>query len=325
MEEIVIRALQGFALPEELERLERWRGVSSENERTYQQIVRLWNATLRGDRRTTREGPRSSFEIIRMARQREPSTHRRASPESGGMKRWVRRIAAAIVLLTAGFANLLLQVPKPLIAGGLVTTGAAEMATLTLGDGTIVRLGPSSRVRIPEEAERREVWLEGEAFFSVAAVEDRPFTVHGGNGTARAMGTRFRVETAGGAMRVGVLEGQVAISAGEVERELVGGQVGQVSAGNLTVRRAESVEELRPDLGNFLAFRSTPLRRVVQEVGAHFGVPAEVRDQEVGNRTVTASFQDASFIEVMSVVCRITASRCTISDSTASVLGTAAR
>jgi hypothetical protein len=35
----------------------------------------------------------------------------------------------------------------------------------------------------------------------------------------------------------------------------------------------------------------------------------------VGGRTVTASFQDASFQQLMSVVCRITAARCSIADS----------
>lgn len=325
MEEIVIRSLQGTALPAELERLERWRLADPENDRAYREILRLWDATLRGERRVARAEPPSSFEIIRAARQREAGMHRNEPRESAGSARWGRRIAASIALMAAGFAGSLFQGPKPLMAGNLVTTSAAEMATVTLGDGTVVRLGPSSQVRFPDEPERREVWLEGEAFFSVAALDERPFTVRTGTGTARGMETRFRITTTDSAMRVGVLEGRVAVTVGGAERELVGGEVGQVAAGNLTVRNAASVEELRPDLGNFLAFRSTPLSRVVREVSAHFGIPTEVLDQESGSRTVTASFQDASFVEVMSVVCRITASSCSITDSTAAVVGSAPR
>jgi hypothetical protein len=45
----------------------------------------------------------------------------------------------------------------------------------------------------------------------------------------------------------------------------------------------------------------------------------ELESEEVAERTVTASFQDASFPELMSVVCRITAARCSIADSVAVV------
>jgi hypothetical protein len=85
------------------------------------------------------------------------------------------------------------------------------------------------------------------------------------------------------------------------------------------------VDELRPKLGNFLAFQSTPLRTVVAEVSSHYGLPARVQDEALADRTVTASFQDATYAEVMSVVCRITASVCTITDSTAVVVGAEVR
>jgi transmembrane sensor len=323
MEEIVIRSLQGSASSEELERLVRWREADPENERSFLEIASLWAATNRGQRRAPRPEAPSSFEIIRAARLREAA--RRPSPEESPSGRWTRRIAAAIALMAAGFAGSLFPGPQPLLAGGHVSTSATEMATVTLGDGTLVRLGPSSRVRLPDEPETREVWLEGEAFFSVAAVEDRPFTVRTGSGVARSLETRFRVETKGGVMKVGVLEGKVAVSAGETESELVGGQVGRIAGGNVTVQRASGPEELRPQLGNFLAFRSTPLSAVLEEVSDHYGLPARVEDQELGGRTVTASFQDASFVEVMSVVCRITASRCAVTDSTASVVGSDVR
>jgi transmembrane sensor len=321
MEEIVIRTLQGIARPDELESLERWRAAEPENERTYRQLVRLWDATLRGARPAPRSEPPSSFEIIRTARIRESEARRSAAEERGGLGRWGRRVAAAIALVAAGLVGSLVEGPKPLMAGGLISTSAVEMATVTLPDGTVVRIGPSSQVRLPSEAAQREVWLEGEAFFSVAAPDDRPFVVHTGSGSARAMETRFQVRTADDGMRIGVLEGRVAVSAEAGEGEVMGGEVGEVAGGRLTVTTAEAAEDLRPKLGNFLAFRSTPLTTVLQEVSGHFELSAEVLDAELGTRTVTASFNDATFGEVMSVVCRITASRCTITDSTAVVVG----
>jgi ferric-dicitrate binding protein FerR (iron transport regulator) len=183
----------------------------------------------------------------------------------------------------------------------------------------VVRIGPESSLRFPQDSERREVWLDGEAFFSVAAVKDRPFVVHTRTGTATALSTRFRVEASGEELRVGVLQGKVALAMGGVEREVDGGEVGRVASGKLTVEAAASVAELRPNLGAFLAFRSTPLWMVADEVEDYYGVKVELESEEVAERTVTASFQDASFPELMSVVCRITAARCSIADSVAVV------
>jgi ferric-dicitrate binding protein FerR (iron transport regulator) len=319
MEELVIRLLQGAASAEETGRVEEWRAESEEHEVYYQYLEALWRARQAVPSAMTPAGaaPRpSSFEIIRRVRERR-------NPSGGvdaAARNW-RRVAAsaaAIVLLAVGIDFFMLQSP-PELFGGVVSTSATEIATLTLGDGTVVRIGPKSSLRFPEESERREVWLDGEAFFSVAKVEGKPFVVHTRTGRATALSTRFRVITTEKAMKVGVLQGRVAVEAGETERELVSGEVGQVTSGKLTVERAASLRELEPNLGSFLAFRTTPLWMVAEEVEDFYGVQVELESGEVGGRTVTASFQDASFQELMSVVCRITATRCTMTDSIAVV------
>lgn len=319
MEELVIRLLQGAASEEEIGRVERWRAESEENEAHYRYLASLWSAS-RSSRSaaesTSASRPPSSFEVIRRARDRR----RLLGASTGGVRDW-RRLAvsaAAVVLLGVGFDLFTLQSPAPLF-GGVVSTSATEIATLTLGDGTVVRIGPKSSLRFPEESKRREVWLQGEAFFSVAAVEGKPFIVHTPSGRATALSTRFRVKALPKAMEVRVLQGRVAVKAGDAARELVSGEVGQVSAGKLTVDRAASLKELEPNLGAFLAFRSTPLWMLAEEVEDYYGVEVELESGEVGGRTVTASFQDASFQELMSVVCRITATRCSMTDSVAVV------
>jgi ferric-dicitrate binding protein FerR (iron transport regulator) len=311
MEELIIRVLRGEASPDETQRIEAWRIASPENEAYYRYLEALWSARRFAAPAGASGGAPSSFEIIRRARERK----RAAGAASGGphWRRWAAS-AAAVVLLVVGFSLSTFQSPAPLFAG-VVSTSATEVATLTLGDGTVVRIGPKSNLRFPQDSDRREVWLDGEAFFSVAAVKDRPFVVHTRTGTATALSTRFGVKTEGEKMRVGVLQGRVAVATGEVERQVVSGEIGQVASGKLTVERAASVEELRPNLGAFLAFRSTPLWMVADEVEDFYGVKVEVESGEVGGRTVTASFQDASFQELMSVVCRITAARCSIADS----------
>jgi transmembrane sensor len=315
VEEIFIRTLQGKATPAEAEMLQRWRTADPANELHWQETVRLWNAARPPAPAASRLRRPSAFEIIRAAKQRQRARDSRGPH----WKLWLGRAAAAIALVVLGFGAAMLLPQRSLFAGGVISTGTNEMVTVTLADGTLVRLGPNSNFRFGDEPHRREVWLEGEAFFSVAHDRDVPFTVRTAAGDAVVLGTRFGMKAGAEAMQVSIVEGRVALSAGGVSRELVGGEVGIVEHNRLVVRPASGPEELHSDLGNFLAFRSTAMTRVVEEISRHFGLPAEIRDVDVGEQTITASFQDASFTEVVSVICRITASRCTVTSSGAMI------
>lgn len=67
--------------------------------------------------------------------------------------------------------------------------------SLELPDGTVVWVNSESSLRFPEKftSNRREVFLEGEAYFEVKKDENRPFYVHTEAGKVRVLGTAFNV------------------------------------------------------------------------------------------------------------------------------------
>ena len=67
---------------------------------------------------------------------------------------------------------------------------------LSLPDGTSVWLNADSKLRFPVSftAERREVYLEGEAYFEVAKDSAREFWVHAGAMDVKVLGTSFNVK-----------------------------------------------------------------------------------------------------------------------------------
>lgn len=69
--------------------------------------------------------------------------------------------------------------------------------TLMLGDGTKVFLRPGSEIRynVTEYADRREINLEGDAYFDVARDTLRPLTVKTRNISVRVLGTAFTVRS----------------------------------------------------------------------------------------------------------------------------------
>lgn len=68
---------------------------------------------------------------------------------------------------------------------------------IELADGTEVHLNASSTLRFPFifPGKTREVYLEGEAYFTVAHNPERPFIVHTGTTSVIALGTAFNVNS----------------------------------------------------------------------------------------------------------------------------------
>ena len=125
--------------------------------------------------------------------------------------RWVRRLrgamAVAAVLAVAGAGWWL----RP----QTVDTRAGERRSVALADGSRVDLNARTSLRIDlGRGERRVRLAQGEAFFSVAHDERRPFFVETRQGEVRVSGTVFNIrQTAGAGVEVTVLEGAVQVQA----------------------------------------------------------------------------------------------------------------
>jgi len=98
----------------------------------------------------------------------------------------------------------------------VITNDDKEPKVVTLEDGSIVTLQPSSSIRLakPFKKERRELQLTGVAFFEVAHDQQRPFLVYTKNVITKVLGTSFSVHAAKDdqAIVVAVRTGRVSVS-----------------------------------------------------------------------------------------------------------------
>lgn len=106
--------------------------------------------------------------------------------------RWVGRAAVLSLVLAVGWVSgptMLLQMQAD------YRTGAGEIRTVQLADGSSVELDASSAISIDYDTrERRIRLLAGSAVFDVAPMgeaETRPFVVQSAGGRTRALGTQF--------------------------------------------------------------------------------------------------------------------------------------
>ncbi len=252
-----------------------------------------------------------------------------ASPAPPG-RRWdVRRfrtrsipirlaVALALMAPVALAMGLSLGVPgEPagVLSEGEFATGPGERTTITLADGTSIRLGPSSRLRLRETAGGRTAWLDGRAFFGVETDPSRPFTVATPHGEAKALGTRFEVRAEAEEFRVLVVEGRVEMVAGNVRAELREGHLSQSIGGSApTTSRVQDVYDHLHWMGDVLVFQATPLERALMEVKRWYGIDAVFEDASLKGLTVTATFTGQEGRQVAFVLCEIVGARCVIDD-----------
>ncbi|HVW61230.1 MAG TPA: FecR domain-containing protein [Puia sp.] len=118
----------------------------------------------------------------------------------------VRRVAAAVFLgiVVAGVALYNRKAPvQPAGVNTALQVGYAGLGAtrqLVLSDGTRVWLNAGSKLTYPATFpnDRREVKLEGEAYFEVAKGSRAPFSVHAGKITVGVLGTSFNVKAYSG-------------------------------------------------------------------------------------------------------------------------------
>ena len=105
---------------------------------------------------------------------------------------------AAIIFLSFICGSLLIyfigaSVHKPLMAS--ITSPRGQITSLTLFDGTTVWLNSESTIKYSSDfgKRKRNVYVQGEAYFEVTHDRKKPFIVHLGNSQVKVYGTKFNV------------------------------------------------------------------------------------------------------------------------------------
>ncbi len=89
----------------------------------------------------------------------------------------------------------------------------AVVKEILLEDSSIVSLQPGAAIAFPEKfaADKREIFLEGVAYFKVSKNAERPFYVYDDNIVTQVLGTSFIIKKINQQIEVDVLTGRVAV------------------------------------------------------------------------------------------------------------------
>ena len=178
----------------------------------------------------------------------------------------------------------------------------------TLEDGSIVYLGQESVLQYPEHfaTDKREVNLQGEAFFDVAKNHEQTFLIETGKVRIEVLGTAFNVRShEGDFFRLFVQRGRVKVSLKQ------GGQSVLVSAGEtvtlqarqLQLSETEDSDEFRQYTKN-IRFKDECLEDILRVVNAEAPtLQIQVASSVLNKRKLTIEFENNSPETVAELIC----------------------
>ncbi|KIO75858.1 hypothetical protein TH53_18400 [Pedobacter lusitanus] len=204
-------------------------------------------------------------------------------------KLWLS-IAAALFLVTSFGLIYYSSYYNPLIT---ISTGTIANKQVQLEDGSVVTLNANSTLKYFKHlsSDKRQVRLQGKAFFEITKNPSRPFIIDAGKGEVKVLGTTFSVNTDSGKVEVLVKTGKVQLSS-KIKRglhvTLLPGNRGILNNDQLQKDTVLSENEYAWKTGR-LVFRNEKLASVIQllETTYHRKI---ILDSNASSCSVTATF-----------------------------------
>ena len=183
-------------------------------------------------------------------------------------------------------------------------TGPGEKLTLNLSDGTKIIVNALSEINFTSHFDREErvVHLKGEAFFEIAPDTAKPFRVLTDGLTTTALGTAFNVFARDQQYKIALTEGRVKLDAADREVELVPGQLAfwdkEKQGAEFLVQRFNSERTYGWKEG-ILVFERKPLKIILEDLAAWYGVEMKIDEAVDGNRKVMGAFKNKNLKDIL--------------------------
>lgn len=182
---------------------------------------------------------------------------------------------------------------------------------IVLSDNSHVYLNAGSSLRYPVNfipGKKRQVYLEGEAFFDVSKDTDHPFVVTSGNMDVEVLGTKFNVNAYPEETNINtvLVEGSVRLNTNEIEENrdasvlLEPGHMAQWDQKTKSAQTEEVDTELYTGwMQGKLVLRGMRFKDILKKLERHYGVSIQNKNKKLENRVFTATFDVETIEEVL--------------------------
>ncbi|HEY4874840.1 MAG TPA: FecR domain-containing protein [Puia sp.] len=214
----------------------------------------------------------------------------------------------------------------------------SESRVVYLVDGTKITLQPGASLKhaVFLQKDKREVYLDGDAFFEVAKDANRPFYVYAHDIVLRVLGTSFNVTTnkKNGNVTVLVKTGKVSVfkssNKNNAEFILTPTQSIRYTAQSQSIVKSESDAELEKadtkaqHVINF-DFEETPIVTIFSALEEAYGIKMNYDEKIFSKCIITAPLRDEPFEEKLKIICAAVGAKYHIDNNEVFVQGTACK
>lgn len=182
---------------------------------------------------------------------------------------------------------------------------------IKLSDGTVVNLNAGSSLKYPvkflEGEKNREVFLNGEAFFSVAKNLEHPFIVNAENLNIEVIGTEFNISAYPEDLNTDVVLVKGALGIYKTKQTIKEGTLlvpntkGSFNKKNSNI----STEKVNPSIytswtqGN-LFFRGMPFKNIIKKMERHYNIKINLLNKQLENEVFNANFREEPLEKILS-------------------------
>lgn len=225
------------------------------------------------------------------------------------VKPWFKYVAVAVVVFFATSSVFMLHKHHAysIIENAIGEVGISEdnnLTALTLIDGTSVKLKKGSIIKIEDDfnQKKREVSLNGEAFFEVAHNEKKPFVVKTENQDITVLGTSFNVKDYIGAdlASISLVDGSVSIDSDNLDIILKPNQQVIMNKKDKTFTLYNVPKDLMQTFASRkYHFREKSLADILSDVEYLFSIKIEIRNSSLSEKKYTGSLSLNQDIETI--------------------------
>lgn len=280
----LINYFEGKATPEEEARIIDWAEASPENYRQYLNERKLWDALTVNS---------ISLEL-------------KNAPKKNPLLRWkIIGVAASISLILLLFGERYQSKDASPYAGKqTISVPAGQRAHVMLEDGTSIWLNSNTTLTYPQSfsEKKREVTLNGEAFFEVQSHKDIPFIVKTHQYDIEVTGTSFNVyayEKGGERFETALIDGTVHIVNTKNRNELIhlspNQKVTEIN-GVLTKSKIDNPDHFRWREG-LICMDDMPFDILMKRFSIYYDIDIVIENPKLKNYRCTGKFRHSDGIE----------------------------
>jgi transmembrane sensor len=292
---LITKALSGDALPDELILLDTWRKSSAANEVKFNEMEKIWLHAAQSELEINTD---AAWQKVKL------KTEQRKLTVPLYQQTWLRVAAVLAVITTVGWFGFRFAY-NPMVT---IETAAMEQKEIQLPDGSKVWLNENSKLSYHKKlnGEKRNVQLEGEAFFEVVKNPAQPFVMEAAQATTEVLGTSFNLK-----VLTGTLEAELSVATGKVRFTSANQKEAIAVAGQkVAIDKNGEIEMLSAPVSvndmawktRKLVFNNTPLKDVFTTLENYFKIEIKVENPNILNCHFTAEFNNPKLEQVLDVL-----------------------